>query len=82
MSCSDAPLKTSDLVRPPLGPTSETDAQTRHDTPIISSVKYDYDPRSLLIDSDSVIGADYNPALYDEDDVVEIENNSDKVEER
>jgi hypothetical protein len=66
-----------ELTRPPTTAnvamtTSSCDEQLRHDPPctmenslLISSVKYDYDPASLLAASDSVIGPDYDPSLYD-----------------
>ena len=73
-----------ELARPPTTAhvtmtTHSCDDQHRHEPPcpletnsvLISSVKYDYDAASLLAGSESVIGPDYDPALYDTVEVAE-----------
>ena len=61
--------------------TMTTNSGDRHDPPceldapltttvptvLITSVKYDYDPSALLAESESLIGPDYDPSLYDVD---------------
>ena len=72
------PISIPELARPPTTAnvpmtTSSGDEELRHEPPciLISSVKYDYDPASLLAVSDSVIGPDYDPSLYDTVEVAE-----------
>ncbi|KAL5250305.1 hypothetical protein ACHWQZ_G016147 [Mnemiopsis leidyi] len=80
----DIKMPVPELIRPPTTAhvtmtTHSCDDQHRHEPPcpleknsiLISSVKYDYDPASLLAASESVIGPDYDPALYDTVEVAE-----------